>query len=123
MTTTKTQPTPAPKPDAQPVQAATHTPGPWRMSGSETAVYRALPNGGSDLNEPICWSTDTGKPSAEVSANCRLIASAPALLAALERIAAGDTMAGREMWSLADVIQEHYRIARAALQLAMGGAK
>lgn len=110
MTTTPNQPTPAPTPDAQPVQAATHTPGPW-LANVDT-VWR----GGEPI---VCHPIN----SARSIADARLIASAPALLAALERIAAGDTMAGRDTWSLADVIQEHYRIARAALQLARGGAK
>jgi hypothetical protein len=51
------------------------------------------------------------------------MASAPALMAALEKILEGDTTGWRETWSLADVIQEHYRIARAALQLARGETK
>lgn len=37
------------------------------------------------------------------------------LEAALRAIETGDTMAGRSDWTLADVIQEHYKIARNAM--------
>jgi hypothetical protein len=37
------------------------------------------------------------------------------LLAALKAISAGNTMQGRETWTHADVLQEHYRIARNAI--------
>lgn len=110
MTTTTTQPTPAPKPDAQPVPAATHTPGPW-LANVDT-VWR----GGEPI---VCHPIN----SARSIADARLMASAPALMAALEKILEGDTTGWRETWSLADVIQEHYRIARAALQLARGETK
>jgi hypothetical protein len=121
MTTTKTQPNPAPKPDAQPVPAATHTPGPWHVTNG-TPVPAQYYDIRDDCGDVLC-RTNINTPRPISTANARLIASAPALLAALERIAAGDTMADRETWSLADVIQEHYKIARAALQLARGGAK
>ena len=125
MTTTTTQPTPAPKPDAQPVQAAPapFVPRPWAIATagehladwavSQPKIGRANDGRIRECVETGIWMQD----------HKDLIASAPALMAALERIAAGDTMTGRETWSLADVIQEHYRIAREALQMARGGAK
>lgn len=45
----------------------------------------------------------------------RLRARNAELRAALETIHAGDTMAGRDSWAHADVLQEHYKICRAAL--------
>jgi hypothetical protein len=78
------------KPEAPAVTSPAHTPGPWKMSGSTTAVYRAVQDGNwaghSDLNEPIAWLTDTGRNAEETEANARLIAAAPELLAALKKI-------------------------------------
>jgi hypothetical protein len=72
------------------VTSSAHTAGPWKMSGSTTAVYRAVQNGNwaghSDLNEPIAWLTDTGRNAKETEANARLIAAAPELLAALREL-------------------------------------
>ena len=156
MTTAQTQPTPAQSPDAQPVQAAQHTPGPWATDCDvETYDGADLPyvvyiNSGSEKGGEICTmlhepNEGRGRDWEEGKANARLIASAPALLAerdgyrqaletekmlrasdvrelraALETILEGAAPQGRETWTLADVIQEHYRIARAALE---GGAK
>ena len=55
-----------------------------------------------------------------MSEESALITERDAMRAALETILDGDTMKGRETWTLTDVIQEHYRIARAALVLARG---
>lgn len=52
-------------------------------------------------------------------ANARLMASAPALLAALQRIADGEVM-GPEPWSHAETVLAYQRIARAALAAATG---
>jgi hypothetical protein len=120
-TKTTTQPTTAPKPDAQPVQAARHTPGPWHVTNG-TPVPAQYYDIRDDCGDVLC-RTNINTPRPISTANARLIASAPALLAALEKILEGDATGWRETWSLADVIQEHYRIARAALQLARGGAK
>ena len=86
---TKTKTTsPAPKPDAQPVQAASHTPGPWAASlgggGCSVTVN-------STVQMPILVQIATDalyahpERVAEAHANARLIAAAPRLLAALER--------------------------------------
>ncbi|OGT55551.1 MAG: hypothetical protein A3E01_00275 [Gammaproteobacteria bacterium RIFCSPHIGHO2_12_FULL_63_22] len=45
-----------------------------------------------------------------------LLAENERLRAALKQIHAGDTMRGRELWTQAEVIQEHYRIASVALE-------
>ena len=59
----------------------THTPGPWRTTGLNVRAGDAL----------ICYATnhwaDDETPESERQANARLIASAPDLLAALERLA------------------------------------
>jgi hypothetical protein len=69
--------TPAPKPDAQPVQAASFTPGPW-----EKRHLRVQKKGNyiADCDTSYMLSSD------ERHANARLIAAAPALIAALETI-------------------------------------
>ena len=110
MTTTTTQPTPAPKPDAQPVQAATHTPGPW-LANVDT-VWR----GGEPI---VCHPIN----SARSIADARLIAAAPALLAALEN--AANVLAALATGQLAKVERNSPALlqAREALQLARGGAK
>jgi len=77
MQTKTTTTTPAPKPDAQPVQAATHTPGPW-----EKRDLRIQKGGNyiADCDASYMLSDE------EKHGNARLIAAAPALLAALETI-------------------------------------
>ena len=52
---------------------------------------------------------------ADKDRNNEQVARIHKLEAALRAIEAGDTMAGRSDWTLADVIQEHYKIARNAL--------
>jgi len=44
-----------------------------------------------------------------------LLAERDELRAALEKIHAGDTMAGKDAWTLQDVLQAHYKICRIAL--------
>jgi len=81
--------TPAPKPDAQPVQAATHTPGPWeaRIGGGGCSV---IVNSTVQMPILVQIAPDAlySHPNqvAEAQANARLIAAAPSLLAALETI-------------------------------------
>lgn len=57
------------------------TPGPWRQTGPNVRAGDAL----------ICWATNhhanAETPESEKLANARLIASAPDLLLALERLA------------------------------------
>jgi len=77
MQTKATTTTPAPKPDAQPVQAVSSTPGPW-----EKRHLRVQKEGNyiADCDASYMLSDE------ERHANARLIAAAPALLAALETI-------------------------------------
>ena len=44
------------------------------------------------------------------------------LLAALQEILDGNTMKARDKWNHAEVIQEHYQIARAAIECATSAA-
>ena len=57
-----------------------HTPGPWRQTGINVCAGDAL----------ICWATNhhanAETPEAEKLANARLIACAPQMLLALERL-------------------------------------
>ena len=85
-----------------------HTPGPWTVESDRTTV--AMGN-----QCVIVAPAPDGASQAETRANTALIAAAPDLLAALLAISAGNTMQGRETWTHADVLQEHYRIARVAL--------
>ncbi len=50
----------------------------------------------------------------------RAVNAHEAMRTALKTILEGNTMAGKAEWSHADVIQEHYKIARTALALADG---
>ena len=67
-----------------------HTPGPWSLSASFDRVERRVQHGD---NPPLVWGIASGinsahpdyMPRAEQIANARIIASAPELLAALER--------------------------------------
>jgi hypothetical protein len=100
------------------------TPGPWEAyeaSGAGWSVRIAYTHEGYTGPYPICsmawWQFDKpGIIDNEISkANAKLIASAPVLYRALEQIAGGDCM-NKSIYSHADVIQEHYRIARNALK-------
>lgn len=53
--------------------------------------------------------------SERIAEECQLKARCADLLAALQTIADGDLMAGRKSWTLADVVHEQGRIARAAI--------
>ena len=74
------------------------------------AGLQIMTNQGED-SAAIAWVTDGVRRQMPQSANAALIASAPALLAALERIAGGV-----DLWT--DV--ETAEIARAAISLAKG---
>jgi hypothetical protein len=104
MQTKTTTTTPAPKPDAQPVQAVSSTPGPW-----EKRHLRVQKEGNyiADCDAGYLFSDE------EKHANARLIAAAPALLAALEKI---ETNA-------AESPEWIRRVTGAALQLARGKTK
>lgn len=66
-------------------QTAPHTPGPWRIDPDDDSTWRILGPG-----ERGQWNNEIGElayTGGNAEANARLIASAPALLAALERVA------------------------------------
>lgn len=92
-----------------PTAEAKHTPGPWSLSPSGLSVTA---EGRSPIC-PIAWTHDTGGMDEEKLANARLIAAAPALLAALEAIIAYQTPLP------AGLLEQ----ARAALLQAKGGTR
>ena len=63
-----------------------------------------------------------GRPTtrAEAKANAIAVAALPHLLSVLQEIAQGDTMKGRETWSLQDVVEHHTRIAQKAIDKSAG---
>lgn len=93
---------------------ALHTP--WIAEGWKNVVV----NDSKGNTLALCPGDSRADGLAAVQANARLIAAAPELLEALRKILNGDTMQGQESWSLADVIQEHYKIARQAIEKAEG---
>ena len=84
-----------------------HTPGPWRTTGLNVRAQDAL----------ICYATnhwaDCETPEIERQANANLIASAPDLLSALERI---ESELGHEPEMYSDILS----IANAAIAKAKG---
>ena len=107
---TKTKTTnPAPKPDAQPVQAASSTPGPW--TNKDTRVMTIEGNYVADCGMSYMI------PDYEKHANARLIAAAPALLAALEAIHEAGRMSSQPRAVYCALIAED------ALEAAKGGAQ
>ena len=107
---TKTKTTsPAPKPDAQPVQVATFTPGPW--ANKDTLVMTSEGNYVADCGMSYMI------PDYEKHANARLIAAAPALLAALEAIHEAGRMSSQPRAVYCALIAED------ALEAAKGGAQ
>ena len=107
-TKTKTT-TPAPKPDAQPVQVASSTPGPW--TNKDTRVMTSEGNYVADCGMSYMI------PDYEKHANARLIAAAPALLAALEAIHEAGRMSSQPRAVYCALIAED------ALIAAKGGAQ
>ena len=97
--TTQTQSNPAQSPDARPVQAE--------------RTLRVRTSG------EVAAERDGYRQALETEKMLRA-ADVRELRAALETILEGAAPKDRETWTLADVIQDHYRIARAALE---GGAK
>lgn len=105
-----------------------HTPTPWQLSGITTerlqghqksieADFIHLEAEGYTAGGGI--GLIHNKPNGVGMDNARFILTAcnahQELVAALQAILDGNTMVGRENWSHADVIQEHYKIARKAL--------
>ena len=63
-----------------------HTPGPWHISSDDPLAVRAEDGDGDDWE--VANAVDyCGFPEIQSKANARLIAAAPDLLAALERLA------------------------------------
>lgn len=94
-----------------------HTPGPWSTGTDPNPADQVFGPDGLILAD-CKWAAQVTE---QRHANARLIAAAPALLAALQTIHAGNTLSGE--FTHADVIQEHYRIARAAIAQATTGTQ
>ena len=98
---------------------ANHTPGPWTVGNHGEAVWQNI---NEDTDKNICTVLKQDDPSnerGETWANARLIAAAPALLAALKAIAEGGNCDCGAYWK---VNNDHMAQARAAIAQAEGGA-
>jgi len=62
-----------------------HTPGPWRGHNNGDGTMRGI-YGEAPYGNMICYMTNPVPSNHEGAANARLIASAPALLQALEKL-------------------------------------
>ena len=98
-----------------------HTPGPWEVStwqkdGTAAGVYQEDAETGEDLDF-ICHMEEDIEPL-EMMANARLIASAPALLAACK--AAVEATGGSAIWN--GETKKFLEMCEAAIQQAEGGA-
>lgn len=112
-----------------------HTPGPWVIDGDTIQGAPELNGEQPHAVEATCvavvLSRERGSyrhyPKERAAANAALIAAAPELLAALERLASiadeGSVMrheTGKPTWSFIDEVKQS---ARAAIAKATGGAK
>ena len=93
-----------------------HTPGPWKRG----IVSDSCSTGGDIA---YIWPESNGHTIARVqggniTANSLLISAAPDLLAALQRIAAGQEMSGE--FDHPDTVRRYQEIARAAISKATG---
>lgn len=79
-----------------------HTPGPWRLAKSGLTVLAgpADPEGGYPQGRPVA-SALPAAPLAERGPNARLIAAAPDLLAACERVLGASTGPARALLAAA----------------------
>jgi hypothetical protein len=115
--TTTTPPAPA---QSVATSQGTHTPGPWRVTeyGGEIAIHA---EDNTKIALPEKWFASD---RAEAVANAALIAAAPDLLAALERLANAVDAHCRAITTAALIELDDATIdARAAIAKAKGGAK
>lgn len=92
-----------------------HTPAPW-VIGNPTEIHAA-----DGTRIVMCCQTADDADLCQAEANARLIAAAPDLLAALERIAIGQEMTG--CFTHAETVLRYQEIARAAIAKATGEVK
>lgn len=89
---------------------ATHTPGPWKVGGDGMTIYT---DAAFDFKPMVASTSVPDLNLADCRANARLIAAAPALLAALDGLCnTGTKLPPPEAW----------KAARAALAAARGAA-
>ena len=72
-----------------------HTQGPWIITNGR-CIY-----GNGDFIKPFVASVEDDHNDAETTANARLIAAAPDLLAALQAIVTGNVYGNPTQWNLA----------------------
>lgn len=111
-----------------------HTPTPWTIgqyqreidaNGEEvlvTGIYSTAE--GVKVAKMEVWTGEEYREESDANAEfvVRACNAHEELVGALHMILDGNTMAGRENWTHADVIQEHYKIARKALTTIEKGA-
>ena len=97
---------------------AQHTPGPWVMDDAQPGdLFRHVLHGNGDSFGYICRISTNGNANAD--ADARLIAAAPELLEALQRLSAQCERL-RMAWQLESDAE---RTARAVIAKATGGAE
>ena len=94
-----------------------HTPGPWRVGIHHHTVY-------AEKGKEPCIALCPKNEARDWLTNARLIAAAPDLLAALERIAAHERRSDRRHTGMIDVeeLETLQRIANVAIRKARGDA-
>ena len=98
-----------------------HTPEPWTVTENRNLPHHPIEVAGRDGN--CCVASGLGD-GPEAAANARLIAAAPELLAALEKLAPyAQQRAETEPPFTAKYARADYEIARAAIAKATGGAQ
>lgn len=102
-----------------------HTPGPWHADGLEIWATKAvrfnLTTVGTPMIAAVCAHADMegGFPA---NANARIIAAAPELLEALERLVTEIILSDVDMEYIDSHFMPHIEKARAAIAKATGGA-
>ena len=93
----------------------THTPGPWHVGHDSSGTLLIVAGDGENFDGgPCVYDSDKPETRPMSDANARLIAAAPALLAALDAIARGLTNGQKERG------ETFQTIAAAALRIARG---
>ena len=95
-----------------------HTPGPWGRNIKPARKYCIVYAGRNTHVASICASSE--QPDDEIEANCNLIAAAPDLLWALEKIASIQTNGNSEPEAMADALTYIGTLSRVAIAKATG---
>lgn len=100
------------------VGAGKHTPGPWRLHKMRRTIVASGPVGPSHTGVCDCASLYNAPDDATAAANARLIAAAPDMLEALQRIANAPAWGAPDRWEATP--SEVRQLARAAAAKATG---